>query len=291
MFRRRSHVRQRSEPQQGRQEKIVERFVLMLSDLQLISAAALLIACFVQCEVSTPTQAIVASSAWFSCTTHLATLAFLDRYLLEHQRLRDVRILFMIFIGVGALVSQWFRPLSLVYDHQWVNVYCLLSMPHKNTSTWYDWTRLATLTVLLVKGYLRQLTALYGRDYLRNVSNSNTLTSCLAGRLLGLKRRPKPVMPNISFGSIFQVVREAQSAVAGSFWHSIDQMTLLFSFGVTQLSVYYAYTIREEQYSAVANQKPDSEVWEFGQLMPLMLLILPVLTLCEIVAGKCILNG
>ena len=57
----------------------VEAFILSLSDQQLATGLAILIAGFVKCDISVYSFRNVSAIAWFSCTTHLATLTILKR--------------------------------------------------------------------------------------------------------------------------------------------------------------------------------------------------------------------
>jgi hypothetical protein len=81
-------------------EKRVEafdRFILLLSDQQLATGLAVLIAAIAnQCTLSPPEFRIAFSLAWFSTTTHLATLDSLRQYFTKHKTLRNVRIFGML---------------------------------------------------------------------------------------------------------------------------------------------------------------------------------------------------
>jgi hypothetical protein len=59
--------------------KAFETFILTLSDQQLVTGLAILIAGFLKCDISIYLFNNVWAFAWFSCTTHLATLTVLRR--------------------------------------------------------------------------------------------------------------------------------------------------------------------------------------------------------------------
>ena len=81
-----------------RRSKGLEKFILALSDQQLITGLAVLIAGFVSpYSMSLYHFNIIAALGWFSSTVHLSTLAVLRAYFIEHPRLRDWR--------VGAMLS------------------------------------------------------------------------------------------------------------------------------------------------------------------------------------------
>ena len=87
-----------------RRRKGVERFILSLSDQQLVTGLAILIAGYInRCSMSFYHFKTVAALAWFSSTTHLATLTLLRTYLINHPRVRDWRVAAM--LGIFALLA------------------------------------------------------------------------------------------------------------------------------------------------------------------------------------------
>jgi hypothetical protein len=60
-------------------KRAIEVFILALSDQQLVTGLAILIAGFVKCDISIYLFSNVFAIAWFSCMTHLATLTVLRR--------------------------------------------------------------------------------------------------------------------------------------------------------------------------------------------------------------------
>jgi hypothetical protein len=55
-------------------------FILVLSDQQLVTGLAILVAGFMICDISLYSFTIVSAVAWFSSTTHLSSLAVLKGY-------------------------------------------------------------------------------------------------------------------------------------------------------------------------------------------------------------------
>ena len=79
-------------PPEARQE-VLTRFILTLSDQQLVTGLAILIgAVSNQRILSVYEFSVVLSLAWFSSTTHLATLDALREYFLEHKVVRSWRV-------------------------------------------------------------------------------------------------------------------------------------------------------------------------------------------------------
>jgi hypothetical protein len=68
-------------PKIAKRKDAFEKFILALSDQQLVTGLAILIVGFVKCDISVYSFENVSALAWFSCTTHLATLTVLKRYI------------------------------------------------------------------------------------------------------------------------------------------------------------------------------------------------------------------
>lgn len=67
------------ERKRERIKNAIEAFIVALSDQQLVTGLAILIAGFVKCDISNYLFSNVWAIAWFSCMTHLATLMVLRR--------------------------------------------------------------------------------------------------------------------------------------------------------------------------------------------------------------------
>lgn len=101
-----STLRERNKARQKRsrkqREEALNNFILSLSDQQLATGVAILIAAITnQCTLSPPEFRVAFALAWFSTTTHLATLDSLRQYFVHHTTLQNVRIVGMLaFMGL-----------------------------------------------------------------------------------------------------------------------------------------------------------------------------------------------
>jgi hypothetical protein len=87
-------------------EEVVKRFILTLSDQQLATGLAILIAAVAnQCTLTVWEFQLAFSLAWFSSTTHLATLDVLREYFLSHGAVRNWRVFGMIALLVLLMYS------------------------------------------------------------------------------------------------------------------------------------------------------------------------------------------
>lgn len=103
---------------------VIEKVVLSLSDQQLLTGLAVLIAGFwTHCSISVYHFALVNDLAWFSATTHLTTLNVLQDFFRQNSVLRTSRVILMVVMGILLLASNvmeghyaWFD--SWPYDAQ-----------------------------------------------------------------------------------------------------------------------------------------------------------------------------
>jgi hypothetical protein len=91
---------------QRRFEYAMEKSVLILSDTQLVTGLAILIAGYSQldCGISSYHWQIMVYVAWFSSFTFLSAMAFLEGYFQTNNNLRSIRIFFMCILG-GLMVA------------------------------------------------------------------------------------------------------------------------------------------------------------------------------------------
>ena len=105
---------------------VIQKLVLSLSDQQLLTGLAVLIAAFwTHCSISVYHFALVNDLAWFSATVHLTTLNILQDYLLKRPGLRNSRVGLMSIIALLLVAStvmqghyRWYD--SWPYDAQCV---------------------------------------------------------------------------------------------------------------------------------------------------------------------------
>ena len=103
---------------------VIERLVLSVSDQQLLTGLAVLIAAlWTHCTISVYHFAMVNDLAWFSATVHLITLGVLQDYLLQRPVLRNWRVVLMVSLAVLLTAStvmeghyEWYD--SWPYDAQ-----------------------------------------------------------------------------------------------------------------------------------------------------------------------------
>ena len=295
----------------ARRSKGLERFILALSDQQLVTGLAVLIAGFTnRCSRSFYHFRIIAALGWFSSTTHLSTLAVLRAYLIDHPRVRDWRVIAMLGIFGLLVVSQigtfstrdGSLPVQCIFGSfgstdlgflniiQVVLVGIFLGVSYTNrTRRLYtfdpDWSVQDWIVEALAKPLIKKNDV---RNLERIVVTTPTLSKAEQGatyRKLQQRRRwwkycgdwvKKRSVPSRCMAEINYLNKEMQ----GSFLSEI--LTLLFgvSYGISQL-------ITSRMEVPTAGISGDQNAMSFGQLVPLLLIALPVLAAGEVYFGEC----
>ncbi|KAI9683775.1 MAG: hypothetical protein M1822_005965 [Bathelium mastoideum] len=99
---------------QRKRRDALERFVLALSDQQIVTGLAISMIGYIQhCSLSSYHFFVIVALVWFSSTTHLSTLALLQQYLKGHPMLMFVRL-----AGMFALFVMLFMGLLIIYVNE-----------------------------------------------------------------------------------------------------------------------------------------------------------------------------
>ena len=105
---------------------VIKKLVLSLSDQQLLTGLAVLIAAFwTHCTISVYHFALVNDLAWFSATVHLITLSVLKDDLLKNHVQRDWRVALMITMALLLAASTVMEGHYLWYDGWPYDAQCL----------------------------------------------------------------------------------------------------------------------------------------------------------------------
>lgn len=305
----------------------LERFVLALSDQQLVTGIAILIAGYVKpCSMDWYHFQIVAALAWFSSTTHLSTLALVRDYLINRPFIRTWRVAGMILMLVMLLAALFFQPLS---NQENPSVYCTVKAFNLDLSPTSVVNLLGVIFFLLLS-YGSNIVRLYSND--SNISfidwvlymvedrlgrtlrvgpqraNQQTTTLSVASRKgAGKEHREKERDAHLSrrlqscnaSSSVRGDVRvknfrmRIQAAIQTRFWISIYLMQeinesflgkiLWLTFGNAYgiIGIIQARWLFSPFFRVVGNEVEMG----FGQIVPLLLLLLPLLAAGEAYYG------
>ncbi|KAL9073790.1 MAG: hypothetical protein Q9157_004615 [Trypethelium eluteriae] len=95
-----------SQMNKGPWRDALERFVLSLSDQQLVTGISILLLGYIQhCSMSSFHFIVIVTLAWFSSTTHLSTLSVLYHHLNKYPTLKYIRIFGMLILYVMLMVG------------------------------------------------------------------------------------------------------------------------------------------------------------------------------------------
>ena len=285
----------------------IEHFVLALSDQQLVTGLAVLIAAFTnRCTRSMYHFQIIASLAWFSSTTHLATLTVLRVYLINHAQIRHWRVATMLVILSLLGFSQVLvygnvdssRPVQCYFRNK---EELLASLGPDNNS---GIVVLSLLAIFYTKGIIRLYSADPEWSILTGLVESirNFTVKLTGGRRYRYRRLEKIIvafsresradqgvmirkisryqrLARVRYKSRFMLVMVLAGELSQSFLGEL--LTLLFgvSYGITQVVI-------SRQNTPSAGITGNQNAVGFGQLVPLLLLGLPMLAVGEIFSGK-----
>jgi len=251
----------------------VERFMLALSDQQLITAISLLIAAYGRiCVISGYSFQVVAASAWFSCTTHLSTLTVLRRYFDEHKVLRTIRIILMMLLFLFLCITMILAQLQA--DNLGGLALCgiqPITQPYDPFTAFGVLTSILTFTIWLSYGYGRTIMEIYFQQY--RVSKENWLSWVIIKIMLPASA-PWPR-------------RKARYRVLEALSRALDTVYQSFLWEIVLLWLYLTYglVLMLSTLLPPGNQVFEAGGMGFGQILPLALLGLPILTACEAYYG------
>jgi hypothetical protein len=294
----------------------LQRFILALSDQQLVTGFAILTAGILKaCTISWWEFQIVVNLAWFSSTTHLSTLVVLWEYLQDHPAVRNWRVggmlamLVLLFFGV-------LTNISLVGDYQiTAQMECVFMTMSAGLNDNPGYT-VPIVLVFLVFAYANQLVKLFSEDrkntifkvleetitshYIRSVTSVSrqewrnkyfkVVEDQVKNRLDIERREWKTQMEKrtprqqkrykaiVMFLSASRLVGTASDLYLESFVWQIVWLIFGLSYGIAQV-----ITIRWQDTPLLA---PDIGRMDFGQIVPLLLLVLPALAAGEAYHGK-----
>ena len=106
--------------------EVIEKIILNISDQQLLTGTAVLIASFwTHCSISVYHFALASDLAWFSANAHLITLPLLARFLERRPVLRNWRVIMIACLAVMLATSSVMQGHRDWYDSWAYNAQCL----------------------------------------------------------------------------------------------------------------------------------------------------------------------
>ncbi|EKG20073.1 hypothetical protein MPH_02622 [Macrophomina phaseolina MS6] len=142
----------------------LERFILALSDQQLVTGIAIMATIYMKaCDISIYSFQMAAALAWFSSTTHLATLVILTSYFDSHRVARNFRAFMMVSMMIMLAVAQIISNSESV-QHSATDGYfgCALKKSFKlSPANGYEAFNLTLIIAWLITSYSSRMISLY----------------------------------------------------------------------------------------------------------------------------------
>ncbi|CAO2652751.1 Nn.00g021620.m01.CDS01 [Neocucurbitaria sp. VM-36] len=285
-------------------EYAMEKSVLILSDLNLVTGIGLLISAYSQldCGISAYHWQIMVFMAWFASFSFVSAMAFLEGYFQTNNNLRIIRVFFMC-----VLASLLIAALLPTGSKRWLNQYVGDGdgfYPSLSTACYYRelsmssfvrrgpkiWSMLFSVAVVAFSYIhcgmrLFDPTAETTRKYLRTWpgSKSKQILFALERKAFGTGLRAHLWhVPYLSLYAAFASFR-AFYDISESMLLEIIWLTFAMAWGtikVWETRATAAYNF--DGISITINQEVHEEnSWTFGQTLPLILLLLPLLSMAQ----------
>jgi hypothetical protein len=274
-----------SRNQHSRWRNIIESVMMSLSDQQLVTGFAILVAGFYELGNSNLTLyhwRIVTYLAWLSSSVHIASLTLLRDVLNKSPRLRNLRVAGMLILLILLSVALWptrfghvgiISPLDIPAKCFWT------SSPVDDTQA-HDPDWIITMTMLTF-AYVWKLSQLFetsrGLVRLWLVAKPEAAIERLMRRAVMSHWSKWLMWPAYKALTICYISLVAYAGFAESFVASIVYLCLALPYGITAIVV----TRSSMGDDVIAGERRLT----FGQLVPLFLLILPVMLVFELFSG------
>lgn len=311
---------ERSKRARERRVRGLQRFLLALSDQQLVTGMAIMIAGLTNpCSRSIYHFNIIAALGWFSSTTHLSTLTVLHGHLVNHPRTRDLWVIGMLCI-LGLLIV--FQISTYSTQDNYLSVECLWLYFWPEIPDPFTIIQLILILIFLVTNYVDKVGSLYTADpdwtvydcLLKAVTNdwflkAETRSSSKRNRVRNLEViivssfLKSKAEKKAAHGRLRQRRRWSQYcgiwiAIDSAFKRRLVETVFLFqefqrsflsqiSFSLSSLAYGIAQVFMYRSSIPETRLSGDQNKMGFGQLVPVLLLALPVLTAGELFFGGC----
>jgi hypothetical protein len=241
-------------------KRAIERLVLSFSDQQLVTGLAVLLVGYIGLPVSEGQISVldfinVTNLAWFSGITHLITMFVLRDYFRDpaHSVLRAVRLTSMIAFGLFLIVS-----LAVTSRRGFGALNCPAKCVFQHNAP-------AGFNVSHAIGATPVTSELVGDD----IESKNILFLTFSLIFLVV-------------GYLLAIIPTFECGCKSSF--AMDILIVSLNLLLYVLALWQIFGYRAWAQQLIGNQ--EENVWGFGQILPLLLLLLPVLQGLEILYGN-----
>ena len=292
----------------------LESFVLTLSDQQVVTGVAILIAGFIRtCSMSIYHFNIATSLAWFTSATHLATLGVLLTYFIDRPTVRDWRtiaMLLLLLMLIAAQLPAWSildnsLPVSCFYssvpiEPEFTNLVTLIATTGflvvkytERIARLYTWDAEWTISGFVIEILVRIFASDYRELSYNRIAKGGKDAHLAAREISELIRAEREKIRFRQFEMVMKVAHGRLKSymlailfMAHEFSLSFLSQVLTLAFAITYG---FAQTIVFRLDMPSSGIEGDQNEMGFGQLVPLFLLLLPGLAIGELYFGECVL--
>ncbi|KAK0704390.1 hypothetical protein B0H67DRAFT_591272 [Lasiosphaeris hirsuta] len=262
-----------------------EGFILSFSDQQLVTGLAILVTLYAKsCHVSVYSFQVATGLAFFSLVLHLSTLAVLRERIAQNVWVRGVRFAAMIIFGVMMLASLVLSQ-SASFTSPEQQIRCALADFRFVVSDKLAWIQYGNTTLLLwfvISSYGTAMGGLFDKSFYNfmgswyfwlafKVKNENS-KQYVNNRI---KKSEELSRHGVSSRPDLKTVAFIVQEIARSFLWKMVWMLFYFNFALTNFFMVWL----QGDYLRQGNLS----TWGFGQIMPMLLLVIPVFTFIDLI--------
>ncbi|KAK3364546.1 hypothetical protein B0T25DRAFT_530470 [Lasiosphaeria hispida] len=261
-----------------------EGFILSFSDQQLVTGLAILVTLYAKsCQVSVFSFQVATGLAFFSLVLHLSTLAVLRERIAQNVWVRGVRFAAMIIFGVMMLASLVLSQ-SASFTSPEQQIRCALAdfrFVVSDKLAWIQYGNTALLLWFVISSYGTAMGGLFDKSFYNfmgswyfwlafKVKNKNS-EQYVNDRI---KKSEELSRDGVSSKPDLKTVAFIAQEIARSFLWKMVWMLFYFNFALTNFfMVWLQGDYLQESLST----------WGFGQIMPMLLLVIPVFTFIDLI--------
>ena len=260
-------------------EDLVERFLLGLADQQLLTGLVMLIVGYLKWDITEYQFEIVCDLVWISSTTHFCAMDLLSDYFRRYKGARSWRIVIMILEYLGLTISLVFTFTDHWGSRPAYPARCLFSKtPGHITKTW-NIVGLTLNIVVTTWGYIFTIADFFEpSDRMKRFwKQCNAVIIHILRIEEDLRKKPHARKRKVR-ARLYEAVRSPKTQVA---------VTLSANMIWFALGIFYLVTdFRDGLPLIEPSLYWQVYAWGFGQLVPPMLITIPLLTVIEIYYGE-----
>ena len=266
---------------------VIEKMVLSLSDQQLLTGLAVLIAGFwTHCSISVYHFALVNDLAWFSATTHLTTLNVLQGFFMENPVLRTWRVILMVVMGIFLVASSVMEGHYAWSDSRPYDAQCLFDDLSGNIGGGPRYWMCVNLAMLFIF-YPLGIITLYKRPsrFVDDLLEKKPRKAPKEAIRHLQRKQAKPNSPSVSGGSrkrwsftlkrVSITLQIALVSIAGWIYLLLGAVVASKACNLAVDSALFGYSVRclvNDRAIPASEMDGNENAMSFGQIVPILLL-------------------